>query len=149
MVLNTKEGGNFYFTPLGKSYVCEVGDDQGPLPLYNQDDEMVGNLTLFNTKFQPFVKRAKGEWGPGNIYCPDYEEANLNNIHIKNSGEHCLPKSIQVMRENVVPYVSSLVFAVSVVLMVAIYGIIRYFTTKKTAYQVSDILILGTRPTHL
>ena len=41
------------------------------------------------------------------------------------------------MRENVVPYVSSLVFAVSVVLMVAIYGIIRYFTTKKTAYQVA------------
>jgi len=63
--LNTKEGGNFYFTPLGKSYVCENGDDQGPLPFYNQDDELVGNLTLFNSKFQPFVKRAKGEWGPG------------------------------------------------------------------------------------
>ena len=36
MVLNTKEGGNFYFTPLGKSYVCEDGEDQGPLKLYNQ-----------------------------------------------------------------------------------------------------------------
>lgn len=36
VVLNTKEGGNFYFTPLGKSYVCENGDDQGPLRLYNQ-----------------------------------------------------------------------------------------------------------------
>ena len=36
VILNTKEGGNFYFTPLGKSYVCENGDDQGPLRLYNQ-----------------------------------------------------------------------------------------------------------------
>jgi hypothetical protein len=36
VVLNTKDGGNFYFTPLGKSYICENGDDQGPLKLYNQ-----------------------------------------------------------------------------------------------------------------
>ena len=66
---------------------------------------MAGNLTLFNTRFQPFVKRARGEWGPG---------------------EHCLPKATQVMRENVVPYVSSLVFAFSVVIMISVYGIIRY-----------------------
>jgi hypothetical protein len=32
---------------------------------------------------------------------------------------------VQVMRENVVPYISSLVFSFSVGAMVAIYGVIR------------------------
>ena len=63
--LQTRQGKNFYFTPLGKSYACEHGEDQGPLALFNVHDEKVGNMTLYKTKVQPFVKRAKGEWGQG------------------------------------------------------------------------------------
>ena len=65
VILQTKKTKNFYFTPLGRSYTCQHGEDQGPLNLFNEDDEMVGNMTLYNSKFQPFVKRAKGKWGPG------------------------------------------------------------------------------------
>lgn len=65
VILQTRRGWNYYFTPQGRSYKCEHGEDQGPLDLYNVDDELVGNMTLWNTKFQPFVKRAKGKWGPG------------------------------------------------------------------------------------
>jgi hypothetical protein len=36
VILNTRSDGNFYFTPLGKSYICDDGEDQGPLKLYNQ-----------------------------------------------------------------------------------------------------------------
>ena len=63
--VQTKKGWNYYFTPLGKSYVCVNGEDQGPLSLFNVHGEKVGNMSLYNTKVQPFVKRAKGDWGPG------------------------------------------------------------------------------------
>ena len=29
---------------------------------------VIGNMTLYNIKVQPFVKRAKGDWGEGNTY---------------------------------------------------------------------------------
>ena len=63
--LQTRPGENFYFTDMGKSYRCTVKEDQGPLTLYNRDIEPVGTMALYNTKFQPFVKRAKGDWGYG------------------------------------------------------------------------------------
>ena len=63
VTLRTRQGYNFYFTPLGKSYMCKNGEDQGPLDLYNVNLEIVGTLELWNSKFQPFVKRAKGDWG--------------------------------------------------------------------------------------
>ena len=62
-----KKGWNYYFTPLGKSWVCVKAADQGTLRLYNVDDEIIGNMTLYNIKVQPFVKRAKGKWGEGNF----------------------------------------------------------------------------------
>ena len=68
VLLETRPGYNFYFTPLGKSYVCQHGEDQGPLPLFNVDNERVGTMMLWNSRFQPFVKRAKGVWGPGQAY---------------------------------------------------------------------------------
>ena len=48
---------------------------------------------------------------------------------------HCLPKSIQMMRENVVPYVTSLVFVAATSLVIASYGIYRSFFVKKTDYS--------------
>ena len=65
--IQTRKGWNYYFTPLGKSYACDHGEDQGPLSLFNVHDEKVGNMTLYKTRVQPFVKRAKGDWGPGEI----------------------------------------------------------------------------------
>ena len=65
--IQTRKGWNYYFTPLGKSYACDHGEDQGPLSLFNVHDEKVGNMTLYKTRVQPFVKRAKGDWGPGKI----------------------------------------------------------------------------------
>ena len=62
-----EKGWNYYFTPLGKSWVCVKAADQGTLRLYNVDDEIIGNMTLYNIKVQPFVKRAKGKWGEGNF----------------------------------------------------------------------------------
>lgn len=112
--LQTKKGLNYYFTPLGKSYACKHGEDQGPLSLFNVHDEKVGNMTMFKTKVQPFVKRAKGEWGPE---------------------QHCLPKSIQIMRENVVPYITSLVFVGVTSLVIGAYGLYRSFFIKKTDYS--------------
>ena len=49
--------------------------------------------------------------------------------------QHCLPKSIQIMRENVVPYITSLVFVGATSLVIAAYGIYRTFFIKKTDYQ--------------
>ena len=66
VIAKTQEGWNYYFTPLGKSWVCRRAVDQGTLRLYNVDQENIGNMTLFNIKVQPFVKRAKGDWGEGN-----------------------------------------------------------------------------------
>ena len=113
VILQTQKGWNYYFTPLGRSYVCKHGEDQGPLDLYNLDAEIVGNMTLYDTKFQPFVKRAKGIWGPE---------------------DHCLPKAIQVMREDVVPFVVSGIFLSSVVLLVAGYALYRKLNVKKADY---------------
>ena len=66
--VQTRKGWNYYFTPLGKSYCCQHAEDQGPLALFNVHDEKIGNLSLYKTKVQPFVKRAKGDWGPGKTY---------------------------------------------------------------------------------
>ena len=39
---------------------------------------VIGNMTLYNIKVQPFVKRAKGDWGEGNndfkiiFFCPKF-----------------------------------------------------------------------------
>ena len=65
VIAKTQKGWNFNFTPLGKSWVCVKAADQGTLNLYNVDDEIIGNMTLYNIKVQPFVKRAKGKWGEG------------------------------------------------------------------------------------
>ena len=111
------QGWNYYFTPLGKSWVCVRAEDQGTLKLYNTDEEVIGNMTLYNIKVQPFVKRAKGKWG---------EEL------------HCLPRHVQEMRENVVPYVMSLVFMVGICICVAAYGLYRQFFVKKTNFEVYD-----------
>ena len=113
--LHTKRDKNFYFTPLGMTHVCL--SDEDPLTLFNSDDWKMGNLTLFNTKIQPFVKRAKGGFG---------------------HEQRCLPKSIRVMRENVVPYVVSLIFVILVVLVVAAYGIFRQFFVKNGDYHCYD-----------
>lgn len=115
VVLETPKAWNYYFTPLGKSYVCQHGEDQGPLKLYNVNEELIGNMTLWNSKFQPFVRRAKGDWGPES---------------------HCLPKSIQVMREDVAPFVTAGVFFTTVFLLLAGYGLYRKFNVKKTTYEV-------------
>ena len=63
--LQTKPGLNFFFTPLGKSFVCSKSEDQGPMKLYNvARNKYEGSMDMWNTKFQPFVVRAGGEWGP-------------------------------------------------------------------------------------
>ena len=100
--LQTAKGKNFYFTPLGKSYICV--EDEDPMILYNTDDEPVGNVTLYNIKVQPFVKRAKGSWGPE---------------------LHCLPRRIRVYRENYVPYAVSLIFVTATTIVIAAYGLFR------------------------
>lgn len=112
MSLETQKGKNFYFTPLGKSYICV--EDEDPMTLYNTDDEPVGNVTLYNIKVQPFVKRAKGTWGPE---------------------LHCLPRRIRVYRENYVPYAVSLIFVMATTIVIAAYGLFRYFHVKKADYQ--------------
>lgn len=104
VVAETEQGWNYYFTPLGKSWVCRRAEDQGTLKLFNEDDEEIGNMTLYNIKIQPFVKRAKGDWG---------EEL------------HCLDRETQNLRENFVPYVTSLIFTFGVALCVAAYGVFR------------------------
>lgn len=117
VIASTEEGWNYYFTPLGKSWVCVKAEDQGTLDLFNEDYERIGNMTLFNIKVQPFVKRAKGEWG-----------AEL----------HCLDRETQNQRENVVPYLMSLVYACGVALCISAYGIYRQFFVKKTTYGMYD-----------
>lgn len=105
----------FYVLFIGKSYFCEKGEDQGPLPLFNTDDEKMGNMTLYNSQFQPFVKRAKGQWG---------------------EPVKCLPKRIQVLREDVVPFWVSLIYIISSSLVIAGYAIYRSFFVKKQDYHV-------------
>ena len=45
---------------------------------------------------------------------------------------HCLERETQNMRENVVPYVMSLIYTAGVALCIAGYGIYRQFFVKKT-----------------
>merc|ERR1711936_532414 len=62
--LETKPGQNYFFTPLGKSFVCRKSEDQGPMKLYNLASKQIeGSVDMWNTKFQPFVVRAGGGWG--------------------------------------------------------------------------------------
>ena len=66
VTLQTMPGLNFFFTPLGKSFICRRAEDQGPLKLFRVSGGemvMVGEMEMWNTKFQPFVVRAGGEWG--------------------------------------------------------------------------------------
>lgn len=65
ITLETMPGLNFFFTPLGKSFVCTNSEDQGPMKLFNvAKNQIEGSLEMWNTKFQPFVVRAGGAWGP-------------------------------------------------------------------------------------
>ena len=62
--LQTKPGLNFFFTPLGKSFVCRRAEDQGPKKLFSvARNKYEGYMDMWNTKFQPFVVRAGGVWG--------------------------------------------------------------------------------------
>ena len=92
---------------------------QGPLDLFNVDEERVGNMTLYNTRFQPFWKRAKGEWG---------------------QDDHCLPKAIQIMREDVVPFVTSGAFFSFVLLLIGGYGLYRNSVTSNNNSVSSTIV---------
>ena len=51
--LQSKKGMNYYFTPLGKSYVCV--EDEDPITLFNTDDEP-SNLTIANSLLHIFQK---------------------------------------------------------------------------------------------
>merc|ERR1719410_2249240 len=58
VTLQTMPGLNFFFTPLGKSFICRRAEDQGPMKLYNvARNEIAGSLEMRDTKFQPFVVR--------------------------------------------------------------------------------------------
>ena len=113
--LETRPGKNFFFTPLGKSYVCRKSDDQGPLKLYSiARHQIEGNLNLWQTKFQPFVKRAGGKWG---------EE------------KRCLPHEIREARMNFWPFVSAVLVILSAGLMFGGYAVKRtWFTEQKVDY---------------
>ena len=93
---------------------------------------VIGNMTLYNIKVQPFVKRAKGDWGEGNN---NFKIIFLFIFLTKYITElHCLNRETQLLRENVVPYMTSLIFIFGVVIVIAAYGIFRQFFSKpKTA----------------
>ena len=72
--LETRPGKNFFFTPLGKAYLCYKAENQvfyelplspllkiqiqGPLKLWNvAKNQIEGEISLSDTKFQPFVVR--------------------------------------------------------------------------------------------
>lgn len=58
ITLQTMPGLNFFFTPLGKSFICRRAEDQGPLKLFRVSGGemvMVGEMEMWNTKFQPFA----------------------------------------------------------------------------------------------
>ena len=52
--LQSKKGMNYYFTPLGKSYVCV--EDEDPITLFNTDDEP-GGLTIALSPLHNSIKR--------------------------------------------------------------------------------------------
>ena len=93
-------------------------------------------MTLYNIKVQPFVKRAKGDWGEGsNNFKIIFFALNFDHFLTKYITElHCLNRETQLLRENVVPYMTSLIFIFGVVIVIAAYGIFRQFFSKpKTA----------------
>ena len=96
---------------------------------------VIGNMTLYNIKVQPFVKRAKGDWGEGNNNFQIIFFAFLIHFFSKYITElHCLNRETRLLRENVVPYMTSLIFIFGVVIVIAAYGIFRQFFSKpKTA----------------
>ena len=113
--LETKQGKNFFFTPLGKSYICTRSEDQGPLKLYNLvQNEIVGSVELWDTRFQPFVARANGKWG---------------------APKRCLPREIRDMRTNFWPFVSAALVLLTSGLFLGVYAIKRtWFTDQKVDY---------------
>ena len=53
VTLQTMPGLNFFFTPLGKSFICRRAEDQGPLKLFRVSGGemvMVGEMEMWNTK---------------------------------------------------------------------------------------------------
>merc|ERR1712223_1640553 len=50
--LETRPGKNFFFTPLGKAYLCYKAENQGPLKLWNvATNQIEGEISLSDTKF--------------------------------------------------------------------------------------------------
>ena len=98
-------------------------------------------MTLYNIKVQPFVKRAKGDWGDGNnnnnfSFKKKFRQVLINCVNFSKyvTELHCLNRDTQLLRENVVPYMTSLIFIFGVALVIAAYGIFRQFFSKpKTA----------------
>jgi len=113
--LETRPGKNFFFTPLGKSYICMKSDDQGPLKLFNIKSEQIeGSLDMWETRFQPFVKRAGGVWG---------------------EPKRCLPHEIRQGRMEFWPFVSAAFFLFVSGLLFGGYAIKRtWFTDQKVDY---------------
>jgi len=113
--LETRPGKNFFFTPLGKAYLCYKAENQGPLKLWNVDKNQIeGELSLSDTKFQPFVVRAHGKWG---------------------ESKRCLPLKIRQMREDFWPFVSACAVVVCSSLLVGMYAVKRtWFTDQKVDY---------------
>jgi len=117
--LETRPGKNFFFTPLGQSYICMNSLDQGPLKLFNiKREEIEGSVDLWETRFQPFVARAGGIWG---------------------KPKRCLPHEIREMREDFWPFVSAAFFFLSSGLLLGAYAIKRtWFTDQKVDYGTYD-----------
>lgn len=117
--LETRPGKNFFFTPLGKSYICMKSADQGPLKLFNtKRKEIEGSVDLWETRFQPFVARAGGIWG---------------------RPKRCLPHEIREMREDFWPFVSAAIMLLTSALLLGAYAIKRtWFTDQKVDYGTYD-----------
>jgi len=117
--LETRPGKNFFFTPLGHSYICMKSADQGPLKLFNiKNEEIAGSVDLWETRFQPFVHRAGGVWGPP---------------------KRCLPHEIREMRTDFWPFVSALLVLVSAGIILGGYAVKRtWFTEQKVDYGTYD-----------
>jgi len=117
--LETRPGKNFFFTPLGKSYICMKSADQGPLKLFNiKRQEIEGSVDLWETRFQPFVARAGGKWG---------------------APKRCLPHEIREMRTDFWPFVSAALVLLTSGLMLGGYAIKRtWFTEQKVDYGTYD-----------
>jgi len=113
--LETRPGKNFFFTPLGKAYLCYKAENQGPLKLWNvAKNQIEGEISLSDTKFQPFVVRAHGQWG---------------------ETKRCLPLKIRQMREDFWPFVSACAVVVCSCLLIGAYAVKRtWFTDQKVDY---------------